>query len=157
MEPVARPAGEIPRPATDPAATIRGALRRLHDLDPRCARPLEALAFLLARVADADSCVSEAERARMEAVVAARGALPLELAVLLVEIATQRRRAADAGGSYRVSRELRLGSTACERQRLLSCLLEIAAADGVDPRERAELAQVAAELGFDLTDAVGHG
>jgi len=157
MEPVARPAGDVTRPKVDPATTIRSAIRRLHDLDACCARRLEALAFLLARIADADDVVSEPERSRMEEVVAARGALPVELAVLLVEIATHRRRAADAGGAYRMSRELRLGATTSEREHLIACLLEVAAADGLDPRERAELAQVAAELGFDLKDAIGHG
>lgn len=93
----------------------------------------------------------------MEAVVTARGALPVELAVLLVEIATHRRRAADAGGAYRMSRELRLGATTTERERLLACLLEVASADGLDPRERAELAQVTTELGFDLFGEIGHG
>lgn len=151
MDPVARPAGETSRPAAEPATTIRNAIRRLHGLDSGCARRIEALAFILARVADADDVVSEAERDRMESVVADRHALPVELAVLLVEIATHRRRAADAGGAYRLSRELRLASDRDERERLLACLLEVAAADGLDHRERAELAQIAAELGFDLS------
>lgn len=158
MDRVQRPAGDPSRSPADPAAAIRHAIRRLHDLDSGCARRLEALAFILARVADADDVVSEGERARMEAIVAARGALPVELAVLLVEIATHRRRAADPARAYRLSREMRLGADGDERKRLLACLLEVAAADGLDPRERAELAQIATELGLGLDREGGrHG
>ncbi len=157
MQPSPLPGGAVPARSGDPATPVRDAVRRLHALDPAFSRRLEAVATALARVACSDREVTEAERATMEEVVARTADLPLELAVLLVELAACRCLTGDCSGSYRLSRELRLGAGLDERMRLLADLLEVAAADGaVSAEERAELRQLAVELGLDPA-AAGHG
>jgi uncharacterized tellurite resistance protein B-like protein len=132
------------------AETIRGCLDALAAMEPGTVVKLEALAFVLARVADADHVLRDAERRRMEEILRERADLPPEHAVLVVEMARQRRRTADCGRSYRFTRDLRLKADPEQRRDLVSALVAVAAADGsiCDP-ERELIHQLARELGLD--------
>ncbi len=134
----------------DIADTIHECLDALAAMEPSTVVKLEALAFVLARVADADNVLRSAERRRMEEILRDRVDLPPEHAVLVVEMARQRRRTADCGRSYRFSRDLRLGTDPRQRRDLVSALVAVAAADGsICESEREMIHQLARELGLD--------
>ena len=137
----------------DLADAIRGCLDALSGLDPKTVARLEALAFVLARVADADRMLREAERRRMEEILRDHAALPPDQAVLVVEMARQRRRMADCGRAYGVSRDLRLAADPEQRRHVVSALVAVARADGsiCDP-ERRIIVQLAGELGLSRDD-----
>jgi uncharacterized tellurite resistance protein B-like protein len=119
-------------------------------MDTSTARYLEALAFVLTRVAEADRRLPEAEVREMERILVEEAGLDLELAVLVVEIARHRRAIADCATAYRASRRLRESR---DRDRLLECLVAVAAADGELHRdEMAAILQVAVELGLSARD-----
>lgn len=147
----------MPRPVSGPqpdqqpplADHIRSTAAQLQSLPAAEMEILEALAFVLSRVADADQRITEDEARRMELALADHARLSAAQAVLAVEIARHRTRLADAGRAYRESRSLRGALDAGQRARLLELLFEVAAADGeIADCEAAEILQVAVELGF---------
>jgi uncharacterized tellurite resistance protein B-like protein len=124
-------------------------VEELGALDPATARYLNALAFVLVRVADADRHVSRQERDRMERLLVDCAGLPPAQAVLVVEIAKHRARLADCGCSYGISRQLRTDLDLEHRRRVLDCLHAVADADGqTTPHEASEIRQIAHELGL---------
>lgn len=137
------------RPSAALAAEIRGALQHIESLD-RCSDGyLASLAFILHRVAAADRDISEREVERMESILVEHAALTQPEAVLTVEMAKHRCRAADCGHSYDASRHLRALLGPGESARLHRFLESVAAADGqVRPSEQAAVRQIAAELGL---------
>jgi uncharacterized tellurite resistance protein B-like protein len=144
------------RPPAELAAEIRGALQHIENLD-RCSHGyLASLAFILHRVAAADRDINEREVERMERILVEHASLSQPEAVLTVEMAKHRCRAADCGHSYDASRHLRALLVPGERARLHRFLESVAAADGqVRPTEQAAVRQIAAELG--LLDSSGAG
>jgi uncharacterized tellurite resistance protein B-like protein len=148
MKTPAHPTGEGAQPE-DPATTIRTTVRQLDAIEPKNAGFLNALAFILMRVADADQHLADEERARMEHILVECAGLTLEQAVLVVEIARHRARLADCGCSYGTTRWLRSELDNNRRQRVLDCLFAVAAADGHTSRsEENEILQIARELGY---------
>ena len=138
-----------PNAANESPAALRGVIDRLHALEPATAHYLDALAFILMRVADADDGVCEPETRCMEHILADHVDLPENQAILVVEIARHRLHMADAGCAYEVSRDLRHSVTARTRVKLIDFLEAVAAADGeTSPYERASIRQIAWELGF---------
>lgn len=137
------------RPPAELAAEIRGALQHIESLD-RCSDGyLASLAFVLHRVAAADRDINEREVERMERILVEHASLSQPEAVLTVEMAKHRCRAADCGHSYDASRHLRALLGPDERERLHRFLESVAAADGqVRPSEQAAVRQIAAELGL---------
>jgi uncharacterized tellurite resistance protein B-like protein len=144
------------RPPAALAAEIRGALQHIESLD-RCSDGyLAGLAFILHRVAAADRDISEREVERMERILVEHASLTQPEAVLTVEMAKHRCRAADCGHSYDASRHLRALLGPGERERLHRFLESVAAADGqVRPSEQAAVRQIAAELGLLGTSDAG--
>jgi len=140
----------------DPATTIRTTVQELEALDRSTASFLNALAFVLVRVADADQHISLHERTQMELLLVDHAGLTPAQAVLVVEIAKHRTRLADCGCSYVISRGLRNELDPERRRRVLECLHAVANADGrTTPRETSEIRQIAHELGLtadDITD-----
>ena len=131
------------------ADRIRSAAAQLQSLPAAEMEILEALAFVLSRVADADQRITDDEVRRMELALADHSRLSAPQAVLAVEIARHRKRLADAGRAYRESRSLRAALDAGQRARLLGLLFEVAAADGeITDCEAAEIVQLAVEMGF---------
>jgi uncharacterized tellurite resistance protein B-like protein len=140
----------------DPATTIRATVQQLGALDRATAGFLNALAFVLVRVADADQHVSQDERDQMELLLVEHAGLTRAQAVLVVEIAKHRARLADCGCSYGISRELRSELDPERRQRVLDCLYAVADADGHETRSEAgEIRQIAHELGLPVNDIAG--
>lgn len=133
----------------DPAATIRATVQELGALDRATASFLNALAFVLVRVADADRHIDQLERNTMELLLVEHAGLTRAQAVLVVEIAKHRTRLADCGCSYGISRVLRSELDPERSRRVLDCLYAVAGADGrTTGRETGEIRQIAHELGL---------
>ena len=104
---------------------------------------------MLARVANADLDVSDAEIREMERLVAGMGDFDAHQTSLIVEIA--RHQAQDVGGTedYIVTRQFRELSSHAQRIGLLRCLFAVAAADDeVSHEEELSLSQIGMELGL---------
>ena len=133
----------------DDAVRLREALRALERVDPATARLVDALAFVLARVAQADGRVCEPETLRMEAILGEETGLTAEQALLVVEIAKHRVRMADCGSAYGVSRVLREGAEEELKGRVLRFLYAVGRADGVlSTAEERAIGLIASELGL---------
>jgi len=130
--------------------TVRRISRELDRLDPVEARYLAAFAFVLARVANADSEISEDETRRMEEVVCGVGGLTEAQAVLVVQIAKSQQMLKGGTENYLVTREFNAIADRAQKERLLHCLFEISAADdSISLVEEDEVKTIAGELKFD--------
>jgi uncharacterized tellurite resistance protein B-like protein len=124
-------------------------VRELGAIDRVTAGFLNALAFVLVRVADADQDTSDDERDQMELLLQQHAGLTRAQAALVVEIAKHRVQLADCGCSYGISKELRSELDPERCQRVFACLHAVANADGLTtPREADEIRQIAFELGL---------
>ncbi len=129
---------------------LRSSLDQLHTLEPRRAHYLDALAFVLMRVARADSVVREEETRCMERILTEYSDLPVDQAMLVTEIARHRLDMADAGRSYEISRDLRHTLDMYTQTRVLDFLRKVALADGdICSTEGEAISQIAWELGID--------
>lgn len=134
--------------------SVRRIAARLDRLEPAKARFLAAFAYVLARVANADLEIDEAETAEMERCVRALAGLSEAEAALAVEIAKSQTRMLGGTENYVVTREFRGMSTREQRGELLQCLYAVAAADGsITTDESAEIVTIAEELGFTRLEA----
>jgi uncharacterized tellurite resistance protein B-like protein len=133
--------------------TVRRIVGQLEAMDPERARFVAAFAFVLARVANADRDVSQAETQRMEAIVTEQGGLPSEQAVLVVQIAKAQQRLAGGTENYLVTRELNEIADREEKLRILDCLFGVAAADNaITLAEENVIREISTELGFSHHD-----
>lgn len=131
------------------ADAIRNLAHQIEALPESTADLLEALSFLLARVADADRRISAEEALAMERTLADHTGVSSAQAALIVEIAKHRARLADRGMAYAESRLLRDRLDDVERLGVLGRLHAVAAADGeATGCELDEIHELAAELGF---------
>ena len=143
-----RPEGE-----SGDTETVRKIVRELEALEPARARYIAAFAFILARVAHADLEISAEETERMESILQALGHLPMEQAVLAVQIAKAQHRLAGGTESFLVTREFRDIASREQCAELLDCLFAVSAADdSISGAEESQIRQVASELGFSLTE-----
>ena len=129
--------------------TVRRIVGELEALEPARARFLAAFAYVLSRVAHADSHISQDETEKMREIVQKLGHLPEAQALLVVEIA--KGQAALFGGTenFLVTREFREIATNEQRFELLDCLFAVAASDGsISGVEESQAGQIAKELGF---------
>jgi uncharacterized tellurite resistance protein B-like protein len=111
------------------------------------ARFLALLAFQLARVADVDRHVSDAELARIAAELAGWGGLPLDQATLVARLARARHAAEGETLGFLAARELRDLASRDDKLALLHCLFAVAAAeDAISSAEEEAVRQVAREL-----------
>ena len=134
---------------TGETRTVRAIAARLERLEPAQARYLAGFAYVLARVANADLNIDASESAAMERIVRETAGLSESEGALVVEIAKSQARLLGGTENYVVTREFKQASTPEQRTRLLECLFEIAAADGViETVESAEIAAIGEELGF---------
>jgi|TARA_B100001971_G_scaffold40041_1_gene35096 uncharacterized tellurite resistance protein B-like protein len=133
--------------------TVRRIVGELEALEPPRARFLAAFAYVLSRVAHADSHISEEETESMREVVQKLGHLPEAQALLVVEIAKSQARLFGGTENYLVTREFREIATATQRLELLDCIFAVAAADGsISAIEESQAGQIAKELGFTQPD-----
>jgi uncharacterized tellurite resistance protein B-like protein len=129
--------------------TVRRIVHELDQLEPKRARFLAAFAYVLSRVAAADSHISEEETSAMVDRIRQAGNLPIAQATLVVEIAKSQNRLFGGTENFLVTREFREIATDDERLDLLHCLFAVSAADdAISSEEDAQLWQIAGELGF---------
>lgn len=136
--------------------TVRRIAAKLELMEADQARYLAAFAFVLARVAQADLHLDEAEVAAMRETLATVGGLPAEEAALVCEMACDQNSRIGGSENYLVTREFRAISTKAQRAKLLECLFSVAASDGeISTAESAETLAIAEELGFTRPEALG--
>ena len=144
--------GATERPAASrhgDTETVKRIVSELEALEPARARFLAAFAYVLSRVAHADSHISEDETEKMREIVRTLGHLPDPQAVLVVEIAKGQATLFGGTENYLVTREFREIATTEQRLELLDCLFAVAVADGsISSVEESQAAQIAKELGF---------
>ena len=129
--------------------TVRKIVAELESLPPETARHLAAFAFILARVANADLEISDAETRRMEQILLGLGHLTTEQARLTVDLAKAQHQVAGGTESFLVTREFREIATREQCRELLDCLFAVSAADGsISGVEEVQIRQIASELGF---------
>jgi uncharacterized tellurite resistance protein B-like protein len=134
----------------DLATVLRGTLAHLDTLDAATDGYLNALAFILHRVAAADDHVCEQELDRMEKILIDHASLSSSEAVLTVEMAKLRGQIADCCCSYTASRHMRSLLDDKGRARMRGFLQSVAEADGLVRRsEMNKIAQIASELQLD--------
>ena len=143
-----------PAPAAGETRTVREIAAKLERLPPETARFLAGFAYVLARVANADLVIAEAEAEEMRNTVRLLASVSADEADLVVEIAKSQARLLGGTENYVVTREFRRSSTPLQRAQLLECLYAVSAADGtISSAESREIANVAEELGFTRAEA----
>lgn len=135
-------------------ATVRRIVGQLEALPPDRAAFIAGFAYILARVANADLDISDAEAAEIEQLVMAQGGLSEAEAVLVVGIARTQARLEGATEDYLVTRRFREISTPEQRQQVLACLFAVAIAgdETISAEENAEIRQISDELGFTMAE-----
>ena len=134
--------------------TVRRIASQLERLDAQTAKYLAAFSYVLARVANADLEIDDAETEAMARSIRRLASLSDGEVSLVVEIAKSQARILGGTENYVVTREFRRMSTAQQRAELLQCLYAVAAADGtISGTESAELVTIGQELGFTRAEA----
>ena len=129
--------------------TVKRIVAELDSLPAERARFLAAFAYVLSRVAHADSRITADETDAMREIVQKLGHVPEAQAVLVVEIAKHQARLFGGTENYLVTREFREIATAAQRLELLDCVFAVAASDGaISTIEESQAGQIARELGF---------
>jgi tellurite resistance protein len=144
-------------PDTGPAAvaagetdTVRRIVARLEALPPERARHLAAFAYILARAANADLDISEAETAAMEKALVELGGLDQSQAVLVVEIAKFQARAKFGTEDFLVTREFAGFATDDEKAAVIRAAFAVGAADDEISNDEAQAVnEIAHEIGMD--------
>jgi len=135
--------------------TVRRIVAELDRLDPARARHIAAFAYILGRVAIADREVSEAETRTMERIVMARGNLPEEQAIMVVQMAKSQNLLFGGTEDFLVAREFAKMASYDEKIALLECLFAVSASDAtITLAEDQEIARVALELKIEHADVV---
>ena len=129
--------------------TMRRISAELDALPEERASHLAAFAYILGRVAHADSHFSEQETSKMEEIVRDLGHLPEAQALLVVEIAKSQVRLFGGTDNFLVTRRFKELTTAEQRTELLDCIFAVSAADGsISVLEEGQVGQIAKELGL---------
>ncbi len=146
---------QAPAPGTTERDTIHRISQALERLERGQARHIAAFAFILSRVANADSHISEEETLEMERQVVRWGHLAEEQAALVVQIAKHQNLLFGSTDNFVVTREFNGMSTREQRIDLLHCLFAVSASDdSISTRENATIGQIARELKFRQSDLV---
>jgi uncharacterized tellurite resistance protein B-like protein len=144
---------EADRPAESANDTDTDTMRRiaaeLDALPEARASYLAAFAYILGRVAHADSNFSEMETRKMQEIVCGLGHLPEAQAVLVVEIAKSQVRLFGSTENFLVTRRFREMAQPEQRAELLDCIFAVSAADqSISVLEETQAGQIAKELGL---------
>jgi uncharacterized tellurite resistance protein B-like protein len=135
--------------------TIRTIARELEGLPQERAKYLAAFAALLSRAALADSAIADEEVSEMERLVAERGGLPEEQAVLVVQMAKTHALLLGGTEKFYVSQEFVSLTDRDQRLALIDCLFAVAAAEGgVSVVEENEIRRVSHELQLEHRDYI---
>ena len=129
--------------------TMRRIASELDALPEDRASHLAAFAYILGRIAHADSVFSEKETRKMQDIVRDLGHLPEAQAVLVVEIAKSQVRLFGGTDNFLVTRRFKEMSTGEQRTELLDCIFAVSAADeSISALEEGQAGQIAKELGL---------
>jgi uncharacterized tellurite resistance protein B-like protein len=129
--------------------TMRRIASELDALPEDRANHLAAFAYILGRIAHADSKFSETETRKMEKIVRDLGHLPEAQAVLVVEIAKSQVRLFGGTENFLVTRRFKEMTTREQRTELLDCVFAVSAADdSISALEEGQAGQIAKELGL---------
>jgi uncharacterized tellurite resistance protein B-like protein len=132
---------------------IRRIAAELDRMDPDHAKYLASFAFVLSRVASADHDVSDDEVASMERLVAGKGGVSADQAVLVVQMARTQQKLFGATDDFLVTRELSRVATYDQKVALIEYLYAVASADQrIFTAEANEIARIGRELKVDQTD-----
>jgi uncharacterized tellurite resistance protein B-like protein len=127
----------------------------LDQLPPDQARYIAAFGYILGRAANADLKISAEETAAMERIVADQGKLPLEQAVIVVQMAKTGTQLFGGTENFLVTREFQRLATREQCLMVLHCLFAVSAAeDGISVTEDNEIRQIASELGLEHRDFI---
>ncbi len=127
--------------------TVRRIVAHLETLPPEQARLLAATAYLLARAANADFEISDAETSAMERILVEQGGLGEAQAVLVTEMAKVQARSFGETEDFLVAREFREAATPAQQAAVLrACYLVTTADDSISAAESAVLNEIANEL-----------
>lgn len=130
--------------------TVRRIVARLESLPPERARHLAAFAYILARAANANLDISDAEAGVMESALEELGGLDKAQAVLVVEIARFQARAKFGTEDYLVTREFAGFATDEEKLAVIRSAFAVGAADDEITNDEAEaINEIAHEIGMD--------
>jgi len=152
-DPSAAGIADRPSSLTEETEAIRRIVTRLESLPPEQARLLAGMAYILARAANADLNISDAETKAMEGELETSG-LDSSQAILVVEMAKLQERTTGETSDYLATREFREHSTAEQRLGVLRASYRIASADeAISGEEGATLSEIANELGFTPEEA----
>ena len=129
--------------------TMRRIASELDALPEDRASHLAAFAYILGRIAHADSEFSETETRKMQEIVRDLGHLPEAQAVLVVEIAKSQVRLFGGTDNFLVTRRFKEMTTREQRTELLDCVFAVSAADeSISALEEGQAGQIAKELGL---------
>ena len=145
----------VDRPENREFAPLRETLEALDHLEPARARYISAFAYLLGRVAHADHHVSHEETTAMEALVREHGQLPLDQALIVVQLAKTSNLLFGGTANFLVAREFSTLATYDQKLALMRCLFEVSATDeAISTAEEGEIHRIANELRILPTDLV---
>lgn len=135
--------------------TVRKIAAQLRKMNPAHARHTAAFAYILSRVANADSDISDKETRRMENIVREIGGFGESQASLVVEMAKTHATLFGGTEDFLVTREFEKTATRDEKLSLLGCLFAVAAADeSVSSEEESVIRQTASELRLSHSDYI---
>ncbi len=127
--------------------TVRKIARALDELETERARYIATFAYILGRVAHADMDISEEETREMERIVAERGGLPAQQAVIAVQIAKSQNKLFGGTEDFLVTREFNDLAAYEQKLQLLDCLFALSACDDeISTIEDNEIGKIAREL-----------
>lgn len=156
LEPDRPHSTETPSTEVGDTETVQRIVRELEALEPARARYLAAFAYILGRVANADSEISKEETGKMEEVLQKLGHLSPAQVILVVQIAKSQNYLFGGTENYLLTREFKKISTREQRQELLDCVFAVSAADqSITSVEESQARQIASELGFTHRQFVG--
>lgn len=129
--------------------TVRRIVSELDALPAARASHLAAFAYILGRIAHADSVFSETETRKMQEIVRDLGHLPDAQAVLVVEIAKSQVELFGGTENFLVTRRFKETTSREQRTELLDCIFAVSAADeSISALEEGQAGQICKELGL---------
>lgn len=141
-------AGAAPM-AVPETETVRKITEALDRLEPDRARYIAAFAYILSRVANADSKISGKETTAMERIVVERGGIPEEQAIVVVQMAKTQNLLFGGTENFLVTREFNRIADRGQKLALVDCLFAVSAADeSIVSAEDTEIRKIASELGL---------
>ena len=141
--------------STNDTETMRRIVAELDQIDEARARYLAAFAYILGRVAHADSSFSEEETEKMCEAVHGLGHISEAQAVLVVEIAKNQVKLFGSTENFLVVRQFKELATSEQCVELLDCVFAVSAADAsITVLEEGQAGQIAKELGMSHDDFI---